>query len=199
MAQKVAVSPAVSRELKFIADNVDEADDIYQGRIKVEPSLKRLSDKVYERADADVSELLNELKEELSCAVKGVLRINDWRTYRRWSWGIWSPIYMARGRKKKIGSAGLTVDYGQEGLRAIGWVDPRGGLHGRTEFTRSCQKKFPKVHLVSENAKRYPNWNDVVVWFDEKLTLKTSRKDIRDEVATQAKQFFRFAKSLLNQ
>ena len=103
MPQKVAVSPAVSRELKFIADNVDEADDIYEGKIKVEPSLKQLSDKVYERADADVSELLNELKEELSLAVKGMLRINDWRHYTRWSRQIWSPIYMARGRKRKSG------------------------------------------------------------------------------------------------
>jgi hypothetical protein len=77
---------------------------------------------------------------------------------------------------------------------------PRGGLDGRSELTRTCQKKLPEVSLASE--KGYLGWSgneDAVVWFDEKLTLKTSHEALQSKVGRQAKRFFRFARPLLKE
>jgi hypothetical protein len=118
-------------------------------------------------------------------------------------WRVEGPIFMARGRKKRIGWVGLSIDCGQMGPRLIGWVYPRrGGLDGRSQLAHTCQKKLPemKVHLASEDSKRFPGWigsGDGVVWLEKHLTQRISREELRKEIAIKSKRFFKTAKPLL--
>jgi hypothetical protein len=194
--------PAISREIEFIARHTEEADEIRYNECVIEASLKELSDKVYDRANEDVHNLLSHLIMSVSTGSHGLVRI-DWKNASKSSWRIYGDIFMARGRKKGIGWVGLNIGSGDERFSLIGWVCPRrGGLDGRLQFARACQKKLPedKVHLASEDSKRYPGWignSDAVVWLDKPLTRKIGRDELQGEVATKAKRFFGIAKSLL--
>jgi hypothetical protein len=198
MRKIIANFPAISREVEFIARHTDEADAIYFEKIAVVPALKKLSDAVYDRADSDVLELLKELQDEVCRGVKSHVRVG-WRRIKRGDWENSGSIYMARGRKKRIGYIGLFVGYGQMPLRLIAWVYPSGGLDGRRELTDSVRKKAKMpVQLVSDNMQKYPSWTgDGVIWFDKQVTLKTSRTDLASQLATMAKRFFKLAKPLL--
>jgi phage gp29-like protein len=69
--------PAVTRELDFIANHTEEADDIREGNVNIDPLLKSVSDAVYKRAEEDVSELLEYLKDSMQGSADR-LRINNW-------------------------------------------------------------------------------------------------------------------------
>jgi hypothetical protein len=134
---KVAI-PAVSRELEFIGNHLDEAEDIYDEAFEVDASLKELSDSVYDRAEEDALKLLGYLKADLSHGVQGLVRV-DWIKARDSGWAVWGPIFMARGRKRRIGFVGLCFAFGKFGFRLIGWVFPRGA--GRTVTVRAHLSK----------------------------------------------------------
>ncbi len=189
--------PASSREREFIATHMDEADDIWDNKIKIDPLLKQLSDAVYTRAEKDLEELLDRLKDSIEQGANGLLRINNWH----WSgaWNVYSEIYWgAKGRRKSLGWAGLQGAEGKEGFRLVGYVNPRrGGLDGRKKFALACLKKIEQVHLARDDQKRYPGWNDCIIWFDRKLTLSASCEELGTEIRKQAKKFFRVAKPLL--
>jgi hypothetical protein len=90
--------PAISHEMAFVSRYVDETDEIWEDKVKVDPKLQELSNTVYERAEEDVDKLLDDLKDALELgAKKSSLRVNDWHWH--W-WGRWSQIYLP-GRKKK--------------------------------------------------------------------------------------------------
>jgi hypothetical protein len=190
--------PAISSELKFIATHTDEADDIRYGDIKIHPLLEHLSNAVYMRADKDVEDLLDYLKDNLEQAAKGrLLRTNNWHWPRgEWPWEVYSEIYWGlKGRTKNLGWIGLHVGYGKEGFRLIGFMKPRGGgLDRRKKFAEACKKKIEKVHLTRENQRRYPGWSDYIIWFDRKLKLRISREELANEIRRQAKRFFTVAK-----
>lgn len=181
--------PAVSHELIFIATYTDEADDIYDENIKVDPLLKDLSDAVYDRADADAYKLLDYLKDSIEEGTKQHFRINKKWHQRIGSWEAWSEIYSGvRGRRKWVGQIGLDVGYGGVGFRLIGSMNPRrGGLDERRKLVLALQKKIKQAHLTSDHVERYPKWPDCIVWLDKKLTLQTSREELWAEVTKQAR------------
>lgn len=191
--------PAISHELEFIANHTDEADDIWDEAIEIDPDLRQLSNTVYERADLDAGKLLKYMSAAISEGADGVFRVDNWH-WRLGKWEIWSEIYSGtRGRKKRVGSVGLDVGYGKVGFRLIGWMNPgRGGLDGRKRFALACKKRIEQVHLVSEYQKSYPGWSDCVIWFEKKLTVQTSREELRAEIVEQAKKLAAIAKPLLS-
>jgi hypothetical protein len=189
--------PAISHELEFIATHLEEASDIWDGNIKIDPLLKQLSDTVYVRAEKDAAELLDQLKDTIAQGAKGFFRINNW--HRSGVWEVYSEIYWGmKGRKKSVGWVGLHVGHGKEGFRLFAYINPRrGGLDGRRKFALACKKKIEQVHLTRDDQKRYANWNDCIIWFEKKLTLQTSREELRTEITKQAKKFVAVAKPLL--
>lgn len=191
--------PAVSREMEFIATHADEADDIWEGNVSsIQRSVKELSDAVYVRADNDVVKLLGQLKNAVEEGANGLLRLNSWH-WPRWQWEAYSDIHLGmRGRKKVVGWVGLHVGHGKEGFRLIGFMTPRrGGLDGRKKLALRCKKKITAVHLTRDDQKRYPRWNDNLIWFEKKLSLQTSLDELRDELRQRAKTFFAIVKPLL--
>jgi hypothetical protein len=55
-------------------------------------------------------------------------------------------------------------------------------------------EKIDDVKVVSEHPKQYPGWprdDDVVIWFDQKLTMGTSRDELCKELGLPAKRFFK--------
>jgi hypothetical protein len=201
MPTQPAFIPAISRELEFIAQHIDDAEDIYNEEVKVELQLKELSNRIYDRAEDDALVLLGYLKASLLSGIHGLMRV-DWTNARDSGFYVWGPIFAARGRKKRMGSVGLYIGTGKVGFRLIGWLFPRGGLDGRSELAHACQKKLPgmKIHLASEDSKRYPGWvgnNDCVVWLDIPLTRKISRDELQNDVSIKSKRFFKVAKLLL--
>ena len=147
--KKIAI-PAVTRELDFIANHTEEADDIWDGNVKIDPLLKSLSDTVYKRAEEDACALLESLKDCMQGSSDG-LRINNWHRPRE-SWEVYSDIFSgAKGRKKKIGWAGLHIGNGKVGFRLIGFMGPRiGGLDGRRKLAAACKKKMKEVTIRRE-------------------------------------------------
>jgi hypothetical protein len=190
--------PAVSREMEFVATHAEEVNDILDGYSKIDPALFSLSKAVSERANKDVEELLDRLKDTLEQGVDGLLRINNWHR-PRWEWELYSEIYSgARGRKKRIGWAGLRIGSGKERFRLIGFMNPRrGGLDGQKKLALACKKKIKQVHLTRDEQKRYPGWDDNVIWFEKKLKLGTSLQELEQEVRKQTKTFFRLARPFL--
>ena len=184
--------PAITPELDFISRHIDDANDIYYGAVVVDPKVKELSDRVYDRAFEVVKGLLEELRQEISGGVTGIIRANEW--HNQWNdWGCWSPIYVAKGPKKKLGVTGLHLEC-KPHLRAVAYVSPKGGLDGRKELTSACHKITQEVQLVSEHKKEYPYWNDCVIWFNRALTPKTSREEMASELSKQAKEFYKVAR-----
>jgi hypothetical protein len=190
--------PAVSPEVEFIATHSDEADDIWYDNVKVAPMVKELSDTVYSRADKDVERLLDNLASAMEKGAHGLFRINNWH-WPRDEWERYSDMYSGlRGRKKSVGWVGLHVGSGKEGFRLIGFMNPnRGGLDGRKKFTLASQKKNKQIHLTRDDPKRYPGWNDCVIWFEKKLTLQTTIEELASDVTKETRNFFLIAKPLL--
>ena len=159
--------------------------------------MKYLSDAVYKRAEKDAEELLDQLKDSIEKGSNGLLRVNNWH----WSgsWDVWSEIYGGmKERKKNVGWVGLYIGSGDEGFRLIGSMNPRlGGLDGRKKFALACKNKIEQIHLTRDYQKRYPGWNDCVIWFERKLTLGASREELGADLRKQANRFFKVAAPLL--
>jgi hypothetical protein len=192
--------PAVTHELDFISKHSDEADDIRDGNVKIDPLLKDMSDAVYKRAQADVTALLDHLKNCLQGSADGQ-RLNNWHWPRyEGGWEIYSDIFSGtKGRKKRIGWAGLHVGYGREGFRLIGFMKPRiGGLDGQRRLWAVAKKKMKRIHLTRDNHNRYPGWADYIIWLDQELTLSTSLEELENELRKETKTFFKIVTPLLN-
>ena len=192
MSKNLSV-PAISREFEFIARNVAAADAIYNNHIQVPLPVTELTHTVYDRVDSQVGSLLLMLEEKVSQAAKGIVRIKWTNTNRAEYWRIYGTVYKIRG-KKKLGSAGVFFPRYVKPLHVVGWLKPLGGLDGRKRIARSCAGKIDDVKVVSENPKQYPGWprdDDVVIWFDQKLTLATSRDELCKELGLLAKRFFK--------
>lgn len=188
--------PAISREIEFIANHADEADDIHDNAVQIEPpELKQLFTSVYRRADEGVKELLYGLGGAFQEGTSDYLRLEKWPKCKHWQ--VSTSIHSLGKKPRQIGYTGLLVGYGNIGLNLIGWVFPRGGLHGRKHLCYVCRKKFAATHLASENPVRYSDWEDCVIWFDEPLTLRTSREELRRALREQARHFFKTATPVL--
>jgi hypothetical protein len=200
MARHTIDIPAVSPEIEFIARHTADADAICDGLISVRPREKELTKKVYDKADHDLFELMTKLQEEICLSLKGVLRV-AWVKKRKspYFWEHEGQLFMPRGpMTKPVGYVGITFGSGALQMKLIGWVYPKGGIAGRKELTRFCDRKIiPPVRLVSEHADQYPQWDDAVVWFERELTLETSYEDLRKEIAKSAGRFFRIARPIL--
>ncbi|HLW92171.1 MAG TPA: hypothetical protein VKS78_12855 [Roseiarcus sp.] len=192
--------PAISHELQFIAIRKTEADDIYYEEVVVEPFLKRLSDSVHERAQRDMEDLLNSLKDVIGYAANGLLRVNDkWSSYAGWKWWTESDIYRGtRGRKSIVGRVGLCIGQGDEGFRLIGYFRRhRGGASKTWRFAQDCKKKIDRIHLTEEKQTSYPGWSNQLVWFTKELALNVWLDELQREIGREAKRFFQVAKPLL--
>jgi hypothetical protein len=188
--------PAVSRELEFIANHIDDALDIWNNNVKVSSFVKRLSDAVYGRADADAKMLLDQIKPAVENGARSnALRINNWHKPRD-EWEVYSEIYLgAKGPKKSVGWAGLHVGYGKEEFRLIGFMNlRRGGVDGRKRFASACKQRIKQVHLTTDDATRYAGWADCVIWFEKKLTSRLSLEELHSDVTKQTRVFLMIAK-----
>jgi hypothetical protein len=200
MTRTGATIPAVSHELQFISYHAVEADEILQGDIAVVPPLRELLQRVYDRANEDACKLLEDSLTSLQAGVRRLVRLEMTKP-RGNPWEIYGALFAgARGRKRRIGGFGFHVGYGQEGFRLIGYLIPRrGGLDGRLQLVHACKKKLPKmkVHLAADDSKRYPDWNNCVVWFSKDLHRKVSHQNLQREIATASRRFFKVASPLL--
>jgi hypothetical protein len=102
-------------------------------------------------------------------------------------WGHSGTIYLPRDSKKAIGVVGLHFGWDKLALKLLGWVYPKGGRDSRRVY---AQKTGMKLMPLYED-------NDYVVWFEKDLSLKTSRDDLKREIAKRAKQHFRAGVPLL--
>lgn len=191
--------PAISREVEFIVKHVSIADAIYNEDLRVSVPIEQLTQAVYDRADVHMESLLFALEEAVSQAVKGIVRIKWANTNRGDYWRIYGTVYKVHG-KKKLGSAGVFFPryYGKP-LHLIGWSQPLGGLDGRKTIARACLGKLDNVKVVSEHPKEYSEWphnDDVVIWFDQKLTPATPRDELCSELCLRAKRFFKIVKQV---
>lgn len=193
---------AISREVEFIALNVAVADELWEESegISINDDFRQLSNKIYRRADEDVRDLLQHLRDGLSAGIERSVRVK-WHPVRDHQWVIWGDIHSStHGRKKDIGWIGLCIGSGHEGFRLIGHSTPsRGGREGRSEVIHLCQKKMPamKVHLSSNDSRRYPDWPECVIWFSKELKCGMDRGQLRSDVASQGRKFLKIASPVL--
>lgn len=87
-------------------------------------------------------------------------------------------------------------------MRLFGWVWPkRGGLDGRRELARVCQKKV-FARMPSDYANHYPGMAEddlgTVLWMDKHLTTRGDLESLAKYVGSQAKAFFKVAKPVLH-
>ena len=195
MTVRVSI-PAISRELEFLAQHVDESDEIWEGDVEADENVLELFYEIYERAERDVLQLLNCVRGAVDTGLHNLLRIK-WGRISLENWELNGVIYMpSRRSKKRIGSVGFYVEC-DKAPRLVGWVYPGGGLDGRRELTRLCVKKIDGVHLASDHRDRYSDWpSDAVVWLDEKLVRQT-KDQLRKQVQKGARGFFKLAKPML--
>ena len=191
--------PAISGEIEFIARHVAEAEAIRDDKDFKPAWLKKLSDKIYDRADADVEDLIFELQEEIRQRSGKIVEIR-WRRYKRSWWELNGQALLPRGKnRKELGWVYLTVSYGsQRDPRIIGsFYLGGGGRDTLKRFAQFCKIKNLPVHLISDDRTNYSIWegSDGIVWFDRKLTSKVSRASIALEVAEAARDFFSIAKA----
>jgi hypothetical protein len=163
--------PAISREVEFIAEHTAEVDAVYEEEIRVPEAVKELTEAVYDRAEADIKDLLLAVEADVSRAMRGLLRV-------KWVGGDLGgraeskgPIYNAHGPKKEMGWVGIYLGHYEMALRLVGWVWAKGGLDGRRRMASACARKIKDVCVVSDHRDKYPEWfgGDCVVWFDRKL------------------------------
>jgi hypothetical protein len=185
--------PAISRELKFSSENWDELCQVVEGKIGDDPSLRSLATLVRDRADEAHEWLLREISEHLRRTNFEGFRITNWRfTSDRWS--MWSEVFRGnRGPKRRVGIAGITIGYGAEKFRFVGYARlSRGGQDARRKVRQKCEsKELTHIHLTEDQPTRYPDWDPAIVWLDRPLTLKMSVKELQTDAAIAAKQLMK--------
>jgi hypothetical protein len=152
-------TPAISKELDFVARHAAVAGDVYDGTLKVDTTVRALTVVVCDKADSDAERLARQLSEGLSRALHGIIRI-DWKKFNVEIWEIKGAVFGgARGRKgKKIGEIGLVVSwYTNETPRLIGWVWSKGGVQP-TKFDR--RDAIPRPGISSIFPLAHPRDND---------------------------------------
>lgn len=200
--------PALSREVIFIAQHESDAKSVLDDKIfKPENnSVRILLNRIYNRADADVHELLEGLKIEIDRQVHGLFRIkwtrNKLNPNKYYSWHVYGTVFMPqRGPRKNIGWVSLTVSYGSKtDPRLFGSFSPsHGGLDGLKKLAQRFKDKKLEVHLISEERAKYAFWDggDTIVWFDDKLTLKTGHDELNRQMGQATRQFFKVIKPMV--
>jgi hypothetical protein len=197
MAKSIITVPAISREIEFIAHHANDADAVRADK-NFEPKwLKKLTDKVYVRADADVQELLLDLEDEITHVLNKIIHL-PWKRYKFDWWEVNSPVYLSQRHRKEIGWLFLTVSFGTKSdPRIIGsFILNRGGQDALQRFSQFCRNRKLRVHLVGDNRANYAIWEggDGIVWFDKKVSSKDSREALKREIGKSAKEFFKIAK-----
>jgi hypothetical protein len=188
---------AVSKEVEFIARFAEEADIIKDEGI-ADPIVTRLTKLVYSRADADVLSLLNEIERAVTGAVRGLIRIG-WKRPRLGSWNVWGTFHPPRGPKRQLGNVGLEITWGKDAFRLLGWVNPRGNsLTERQRFAHQCSQLGASVLLISDNRKRYQNWEgDAVIWMDIDLSSRPSIGDLVRNAERESSILFPIVREVL--
>lgn len=185
VTKKLAI-PAISREFVFYVRNASVMDEIY-GNGKVKPSVRELTETVYDRAEATMYLLLKEVRTSFRSAVHNLFRAKWEQRISREEWEWWAPIYSpGRGPRKRIGSVGFWVSFRQKDPALVGWARLRGGVKGQDELLRTTEK--------IDGVTRDDNY---VYWFDQPLKLTTTRDELQRDIQRKAKAFFRAAKPLL--
>ena len=192
-------TPAISKELDFVARHAAVAGDVYDGTLKVDTTVRALTVVVCDKADSDAERLARQLSEGLSRALHGIIRI-DWKKFNVEIWEIKGAVFGgARGRKgKKIGEIGLVVSwYTNETPRLIGWVWSKGGVQGLQMLETAGRAMSPGVCLAKEHPNKYPDWGDCVIWSEVELTKNKVLSDLEAEVSERCRKFCKIAKPLL--
>lgn len=187
--------PALSPEMEFIAANEAIAERV---REKGKGAVRELTEAVWDRADEDASRLLSHLRDVISDSASSIFRI-EWIN-RSMEWQSTGRLFKRMGPKRRIALIGVYIDNEPMPVRVVAWIWPKwGGLDGRRELVRACQERFPSVCLASEHPDRYPAWaeDDGIVWFEERLSAKTSLEDLMQRLRTRAKAFLKSAKPVL--
>jgi RNase H-fold protein (predicted Holliday junction resolvase) len=69
-----------------------------------------------------------------------------------------------------------------------------GGKDGRRRLVKACGRKL-EVAVAADDPKKYPDgYDNCVVWFDERLTLSSSRDRLREKLGLCARRFFKVLK-----
>ena len=187
MAQKLSI-PAISHEADFYMRNWSTVDKIIDHK-RFDPSIRELTQTIYDRAEQDIRVLLMATKEAFDEGVKGLLRVGELHRSQD-SGEVWSNIFMPSGRKKRIASVGLywDLDEDEKVPVLIGWVYARGGQAGKDKIMRACK------HIQGLYKIEYS-----VVWFEKRLTPKSSRDELCLEIKQRAKPFFKTARAVLKE
>jgi hypothetical protein len=196
--------PAVSHELEFVALHGADVHDIIYGKIDVDPHIKKLTQRVSDRADEDANSLLSRLCQTIENAARKSFYVSSWH-WPRDDWEGWCDIQL-RGRRRPRAPCyvGLHVGYGQEEFRLIGFARMRkGGLDGQKKFENELRehKGFRNVHLADPKARatRYPKWSNQVIWFECDLAPKLSFQKVEDLLAQRSRVFFKHAARSIKQ
>jgi hypothetical protein len=200
MMKKIPV-PAISAEVRFMSKNAEVADAIYFGNLQVSTEIIELTKTVHDRADIEVSNILKGLASQVDRGTRGLVRIHWGNRLRVGSWGVWAPIYnAASGPKKRLGGIYLMVGHGEWAPeKVVGCVNPaKGGRDGIRNFSKLCKTKFSDVELATTKY-GWRQSDETVVWFEKRLTRKTSIQELHREIELKAKRFFKVAKPLLKQ
>ena len=191
--------PAISPELGFLSRNWAVAEEILDK--KGNGAVKELTNAVFVRAGEHADAVFGKLEESMSARLSGVLRIDWANTNRAENWASWGRLYLPRGRTR-VGSAGIWLGFDAMALRLIGWVWPRwGGLDGRRELVRICQRKVSGVCLPYEHPKKYPGLteDEGIIWLDEQISERVAADDLARNVGLRARKFFKTARPVLQE
>jgi hypothetical protein len=159
--------------------------------------LKKLLDSVRRRGDENIKDLLDYSKEQITKAMRGRRRF-DWTRPSSITWQCRSSVYLARGKRRGVGSIGVCVEP-TDGPRLVGWISPRiGGLAGRRNLIHVLKNKKQKpkiIRLASDHKEKYPpeEWGKSIIWFDKRLTLDTLKEEVGAELRRDVKYLFKSA------
>ena len=150
-----------------------------------EPSVRELTEAIYDRAEQDMRRLLVAAKDAFDEGVKGLLRVGELhRTHD--SWEVWSHVFMPSRPKKRIGSAGLYFDLDDnKGPFLVGFVRPLGGQPGLNDLMRACKNQG--LYKIDNH----------VVWTKMYVTPNTTRDEVCLETKLKAKAVFKAAMGVL--
>ena len=200
MRNRIPHLAAISREMEFIAAHEQDADDVYDGKLSVDPVTLDLVKVVYDRANQDAQAFLRATVSAVSVSTKGQIRIRWPKRASPFKWHRESPVSMPRGHWRRIGWAGVGLDLSgsRNPIRVVSWVHPLGGLDGRRELAEACKKKLSGVELVSDDPAKWPEWTDTVIYDTRSIRRSTSRDDVLKAVGQAAHRFYRVATPVLH-
>lgn len=183
-------TPAVSREYEFCSEYIDEVDAVREDKdrkIAIGEVERQLTKKVYERAERDVRDLLEQVGICVSRAANGIVRLDPQKRQSE-DWDVSGRLYkIGGGRPKRLGWFSLFVGYrGSAPGKLLGLVHPVGGRYD--ELKSFADKSGFKLASAKYG---WPKSDDCAIWLDKKLTRRTSLEELRREVEAEAKRAFK--------